>query len=163
MIILIIKLYQNNSNNKYVNKDITLISTLESVSFRHDVDILEPTIILDGWLEPYFKLVNYLYIERYGRYYYVTGIKALTGQRVEISLQCDELMSWKDIFLNLPATIGRQSNIFDTYLKDNEFLVEGYSRVQTMNFPYGLNNQECYLLMTNGSSIIENGGDENVS
>jgi len=151
--------YINNSDNRVVNKQLIPVINNVDIVFKSDTDIYKPTLIISNINS--IENANYLYIEDLDRYYYINE-KEQSQQMIYLYCITDVLMTYSNYIKELYGTIRRQSNIFDTYLKDNEFLVEGYSRVQTMNFPYGLNNQECYLLMTNGSSIIENGGDENV-
>ena len=94
-----LKLYNNNSNTNVVNKNITLIDTLE-FNLKIDNSILQPVLILKN-----YSSGNYCYIKEFNRYYYITDIKLLTGRLYQLQLDIDVLMTYKsDIMANPIST-----------------------------------------------------------
>ena len=93
-----LKIYNNNSNNNVLNKNITLIDTLE-FNLKIDNSILQPVLILKNYSQG-----NYCYIKEFNRYYYITDIKLLTGGLYQLQLDIDVLMTYKDVIINNPIT-----------------------------------------------------------
>ena len=93
-----LKIYNNNSNTNVLNKDITLIDTLE-FNLKMDNSILQPILILKN-----YSMGNYCYIKEFKRYYYITDIKMLTGGLYQLQLDIDVLMSYKNEIMINPIT-----------------------------------------------------------
>ena len=93
-----LKIYNNNSNTNVLNKNITLVDTL-NFNLKADNSILQPILILKN-----YSVGNYCYIKEFERYYYVTDIKLLTGGLYQLQLDVDVLMSYKDVIMNNPIT-----------------------------------------------------------
>lgn len=96
-----LKIYNNNSNNNVLNKNITLVDTLE-FNLKIDNSILQPVLILKN-----YKSGNYCYIEKFNRYYYITDIKLLTGGLYQLQLDVDVLMTYKDIIMTKPISTSK--------------------------------------------------------
>ena len=96
-----LKIYNNNSNTNVLNKNITLVSTLD-FSLKIDNSILQPVLILKNYSNG-----NYCYIEEFKRYYYITDIKLLTGGLYQLQLEVDVLMTYKDVIMNNPITTSK--------------------------------------------------------
>ena len=73
-----------------------------------EVDTIDGDIVIDS---PSILKFNYIYIEDFARYYYVSDIVIQRTGLYVVSLVVDPLMSFKDNLLNLPAFIER--NEFD--------------------------------------------------
>ena len=93
-----LKIYNNNSNNNVLNKNMTLVDTLE-FNLKIDNSILQPVLVLKN-----YNKGNYCYIKEFGRYYYITDIKLLTGGLYQLQLDVDVLMTYKDVIINNPIT-----------------------------------------------------------
>lgn len=93
-----LQLYYNNSNNKVLNKKITLINTLE-FNLKIDNSILQPVLILKNYSEG-----NYCYIKELKRYYYISDIKMLNGGLYQLQLDIDVLMTYKNDIMTNPIT-----------------------------------------------------------
>ena len=93
-----LKIYNNNSNNNILNKNITLVDTLE-FKLKIDNSILQPVLILKNYSKG-----NYCYIKEFKRFYYITDIKLLTGGFYQLQLDVDVLMTYKDVIMNNPIT-----------------------------------------------------------
>lgn len=93
-----LQIYNNNSNTNVLNKNITLVNTLD-FSLKTDNSILQPVLILKN-----YNSGNYCYIEQFKRYYYITDIKLLTGGLYQLQLEVDVLMTYKDIIMKNPIS-----------------------------------------------------------
>ena len=93
-----LKIYNNNSNNNVLNKNLTLVDTLE-FKLKIDNSILQPVLILKNYSQG-----NYCYIKEFKRFYYITDIKLLTGGLYQLQLDVDVLMTYKDVIMNNPIT-----------------------------------------------------------
>lgn len=141
-----ITFYQNKSDPRTVNKDITEVISMEG-SFRSAVDVTAPvfTIKAGDLLN-----VNYCYIEKFGRFYYVENIKAVVTGLYEISCKVDVLMTYKEQFLPISAIIEKQESEYNLYLNDGTFKVYQNPMLATINFPAGFSAQS-YVLAVAGS------------
>ena len=93
-----LQIYNNNSNNNVLNKNLTLVDSLE-FNLKIDNSILQPVLILKNYSQG-----NYCYIKEFKRYYYITDIKLLTGGLYQLQLDVDVLMTYKDVIMNNPVT-----------------------------------------------------------
>lgn len=96
-----LQIYNNNSNTNVLNKNITLVNTLD-FSLKIDNSILQPILILKN-----YSSGNYCYIEKFNRYYYITDIKLLTGGLYQLQLDIDVLMTYKDIIMINPISTSK--------------------------------------------------------
>ena len=96
-----LQIYNNNSNTNVLNKNITLVNTLD-FSLKIDNSILQPVLILKN-----YSSGNYCYIEKFKRYYYITDIKLLTGGLYQLQLEVDVLMTYKTEIMNNPITTSK--------------------------------------------------------
>ena len=96
-----INFYKNTSDNNVLNKNITLIST-HNIKLKDECNIMTPSILIHGDIS---NDINYAYIEKWGRYYYVRDKKSLNNGIYEINLTVDVLMSHKDKILESDGII----------------------------------------------------------
>ena len=105
--------YQNNSDKRYLTKNLSNGKTYSGLIIKDSLDVLNPTFRLqvsNDSINMIMGFYNYMYIEDLNRYYYITDRKLLNGMIAEISAHEDVLMSFQGI-RNLDATITRQENI----------------------------------------------------
>ena len=69
-----INFYKNTSDNNVLNKNITLIST-HNIKLKDECNIMTPSILIHGDIS---NNINYAYIEKWGRYYYVRHKKSIS-------------------------------------------------------------------------------------
>lgn len=111
-----VKLYNNASDNRVVHKAITQIGTDRTCQITENCDVTNPRIILN--MNAGDISANYMYIQDFNRYYYITGITILNGNQTEITGHCDVLMSFWNSFKNSQCTAGRSSSNYDDYIDD---------------------------------------------
>lgn len=129
-----IDLYQNTAERNRVDKInyLTLQGTLQG-ALRGECSLTSPVITLELDDVPTF---NYVYIEKFGRWYYVTDITSLRANLWMISLTVDVLMTYKDGIQMCSAFIDRNENSYDPFIVDNKLpLKQGQTITE-----YTLNN-----------------------
>ena len=146
-----INFYKNTSNNNVLNKNITLIST-HNIKLKDECNIMTPSILIHGDIS---NDINYAYIEKWGRYYYVRDKKSLNNGIYEIFLKVDVLMSFKEKILNLQCIIDKQqdSTNINKYYDDGSFTVSSKEFIETINFPNGFNDNGKFILITAGGGV----------
>lgn len=148
-----IKLCSSTSEIVAINKDISIIDDV-SATIKGALSVENPVLILQykSNIQPN---VNYVYIQEYNRYYFVTDIINLTGGRYEIHCKVDVLMSFKDDILNLSCIVDKQSSKDNAnmYLDDGSFVVQSKEFVNTINFPRGFNDNGEFILITAGGGV----------
>ena len=146
-----INFYKNTSDNNVLNKNITLISTY-NIKLKDECNIMTPSILIHGDIS---NDINYAYIEKWGRYYYVRDKKSLNNGIYEIFLKVDVLMSFKEKILNLQCIIDKQqdSTNINKYYDDGSFTVSSKEFIETINFPNGFNDNGEFILITAGGGV----------
>ena len=126
-------LYNNLSDKRQINKNITELSTVE-IKLKNDGEIIKPTIILSaGFLPP---AANYAYISDLHRYYFIDGQKIIPGNQLELSLSVDVLMSWKSAILNSSVIAERTSNKYNKYIPDKIPMLSRQNNIFKAFTPY---------------------------
>ena len=81
-----------------------------TITFKDDnIDIINPTIIISSDISA-LKDYNYVYLPNLNRYYFINGFSSLFGNRTELSLSVDVLMSWQSDILNMSVIAARSTN-----------------------------------------------------
>ena len=146
-----INFYKNTSDNNVLNKNIKLIST-HNIKLKDECNIMTPSILIHGDIS---NDINYAYIEKWGRYYYVRDKKSLNNGIYEIFLKVDVLMSFKEKILNLQCIIDKQQDLtnINKYYDDGSFTVSSKEFIETINFPNGFNDNGEFILITAGGGV----------
>lgn len=129
-----INLYQNTAEVNRVDKGNYLVGvgTL-SGALRDECSLTSPVITIELNDMPSF---NYVYIDKFLRWYYVTDITSLRANLWAISLSVDVLMTYKDGIYNCSAFIDRNEEDYDPLIVDNKLpLKQGQTITE-----YTLNN-----------------------
>ena len=139
--------YTISDDNNKVSKSLGTGTTYNGVVMKEPTDVIAPTIRITSTGN--LSNVNYCYIERYGRYYFVDKIVAVNNGLWELTCRCDVLMSWKTGITSLTGTLERSETVFNGYLNDPKYKALAYRNIVTKQFPTALNN-DCFILMTVG-------------
>ena len=141
-------LYTNNSDKRYINKNLTILNQDMTCELKDDTDLIRPTLIFDYSHVPY---CNYIWLSELARYYFV---KNRTYSQGRVYLECEEdyICSWKASLLAQNVILKRNENIFNQKQEDDKWCVYGYTAVRTINFPSGFNEntQEFVLGVAGG-------------
>ena len=143
-----LKLYRCSDENERVDKSPTLLRTVsgkakDSVSITRPVFIIE-TISVNG--------LNYLYCTEYGRYYYITDIVTMTGNRIALHCKCDVLMSFRSQIRSCTAIINKQEgeDKSSKYIDDGSYVTQCNEVIQAIEFPNALNGEQTILITAGG-------------
>ena len=144
-------LYNTTSDNRVLNKHITLIKEINA-ELKDADDVISPTLKIQRFKD--WEKVNYIYIKSFNRYYYVNTIKQLLGNTILLDCSVDVLMSNKNAIRNLTCIIDKQENssttYSDKYLDDGSFITECRTFNSILNFPQGFNDDGEFILITAG-------------
>ena len=140
-----VKLYKISDDERVVTKSLGTAKEYDCV-IRNEAEILAPEIRIQTTdnLSDY----NYMYIERYGRYYYIkpsTGPNGLWRMKGRV----DVLMSHRSELLALTGTLVRSETVYNGYLNDPEYKALAYRKIVTKQFPHAMTS-DCFILMTVG-------------
>ena len=150
-----INLYQNSAEITRVDKTgyLNNIGMLRG-TLRSECSIIRPSIIIEQQNLPVF---NYVYIQAFNRYYFVTGITSGAYRMWRIDLSTDVLMTYKDGIALLTAIIARQENDYNDNLIDAEVPTEKQQTITYEEIPNTvLNTQEesdnhCFVVTVVGA------------
>lgn len=128
-------LYTNSSDNRVVNKSLTQIglSTVSAV-FKGDGNMITP--VLELAYDANFMACNYIYIDIFSRYYYVTKM-TVSQQRLIFECRIDVLQSHASAIAGFYALVARQADRekqANLYLHDKEFRALAYKDTETIVF-----------------------------
>lgn len=143
-----IELYTNNSDDRVVTKNITLINTLTG-TLRKECSMLDPVIEIEGMSNATAAICNYAKIASFGRYYFVKNI-TLKGNLWVLTMHVDVLASWQTPLKSLDAVIARNENRYNLYLQDGFFKTYQNPHVSIKAFPGGFTDH-TYILAVAGS------------
>ena len=152
-----VTLYKNTSDKRNLNKVITEIKSV-SATAKGEINIIFPTLILEYFSNDF----NYCYISDFNRYYFVKSITLLTGQRVQIDLTVDVLMSYKEEIKKLTVNVLRYENIEPTYLTDSRIPLFSDTVQKVIEFPENIFNLENPSENSKNFLLTVAGGDFNV-
>ena len=142
-----IELYINTSDGNRVDKELELITTLVG-SLKDSSSILDPVITIEL---SSIGNINYIFIQEFGRFYYITNITSVRNGIWTISCHVDVLMSWRYEIRRTGCVISRQENastLGNLYLDDDRFLVTSKRKFSLMTFPYRMTTGSDSFVLT---------------
>lgn len=119
-----IYLYKNNSDVRKMNKQLNLLKQIEKYNLKENCTLENPTIILSNMnVADIISDINYCYIAKFKRYYFVTQVRYCVGNTIELECEIDVLKTaWKQI-KGKSFLIDRQENIYSPMIEDTELPV----------------------------------------
>ena len=155
-----VTLYTTTDDARTVNKTLTLVKSV-SATPTEPMNVLRPTVIVN--MDSAVLSSNYAYISELNRYYYITGMELLHGERVLLSCSVDVLKTYAaaltdcDCIVSRSESIGAPSEIPDKNLPINPNMQDVYSIVfdaDPFNIDLNANGVKCWQLTTNGGERI---------
>ncbi len=142
-----VKLYKYTGEPEVVDKQLNEQgATTLSCEFRDEQNVLQPTLTCTAASMPD---VNYMYIARYGRYYWIREIETFPNGKWLIHARVDVLKSYAAGIKALTGTVTRQESLANGYLPDERYKAKGYKAIVTKTFPAGM-TADSIILMTVG-------------
>lgn len=101
---------------------------------------------------PLLYKYNYMYIEEFGRYYFIDDIVSVRNRLWTIHATVDVLMSFSSDILSTECIIDKveNENVANLYLDDGSFVMDSRKYNEVKEFPNGLNETGQYILICAG-------------
>lgn len=141
-----ITLYSYTTSPNTVGKGAVQVETLSGV-FRDTVSIANPTFTIERTSPIGF---NYVYIEAFDRFYYVTGVSTDLHGIVTVSCTADPLETNASAIAQMNAIIRRQENQYNLYLDDGIFKAYQNTKHKLIAFPNSF-TEYSYILALAGN------------
>lgn len=123
-----VSFYRNNSDNRYLTKDLSLLAEDINCSIYMPCDRLNPVLILDkDTVQNVLTQCNYCTIQEFGRKYFITDISGAAGNRVELNCHVDVLGTYDEEIRECPIVAARSSNQANYYLQDDMRIFNTYT------------------------------------
>lgn len=144
-------LYKTESAPNVVNKKLTEVAHYTSVRLLDDTSVLTPTIeVQESTNIDNLWNINYFYIPKFKRYYFVTDLKATAGM-FQISGRVDVLKTYEDEINLSSQIISRQQNLQDKYLHDSMIPISDKQEVIETEFGETFDDSNSlFILVTTG-------------
>ena len=145
-------LYTNSSSTKVVDKQLTAVLSV-SGSLRDGASVLDPEILIETDLsDTQLGAINYMYVQAFHRYYFVTDMRMETTGLWLISGHVDVLMTYRAQIRNQNAIVARQEGVYNMYLDDGWFTA--YQKPLVFTHPFSISSPfatHSYVLIIAGS------------
>lgn len=138
-----ITFYNNVSETTAIDKIINEIYSI-SGALNDESSLLDPIIIFRG-IDEYIGVINYAYIEEFGRYYFITNIDSVRNNLWRLSFHVDVLYTYREQIKGNYAVIERNEIQYDLKLNDGIFKTQQNPRIVQKSFPSGFNQWNFVL------------------
>lgn len=143
-----ITLQYNKSANNRLTKNVTDIAELEG-ELRQETSIIDPIILIETTMAN-MRGCNYFTIPTFGRKYFITNIRSIRNNLVEISGHCDVLSTYAKDIRECTAITRRQEKKYNLLLNDGSLKVYQDPVIRVKQFPSGFLKNPEYVLAVAG-------------
>lgn len=111
-----------------------------------------PVIEIEKASNPITYDYNYMYIDEFKRYYYITDIVNVSANRWEIHAHVDVLFSFIGDIRKMRVIIDKSEDETNAnmYMNDGSFVMDSRKYDEIKRFPSGLNENGSYILICAG-------------
>ena len=143
-----IVLYNNQEELNKISKSPALVMTLTG-ELREETDLVDPVIVVEynGTLTN----VNYMRVETFNRWYFITKIESVRTGLWRIYAHCDVLKTYAQAILGTECVVARSETRYNLNINDDMFKVYSNPRIQIANFPNKFSGED-YVLVMNGAN-----------
>ena len=138
-----VALQSNASPKNQIDKSVTCVLSV-SGTLKEGTSVIDPVILVQAPLST-LVTANYMAISAFGRSYFITDIRSIRNDLVEISGHVDVLSTYAACIRGNNAIIYRQENDWNLYLDDGSFQIYQNPSVLTRPFPSGFSTLEFVL------------------
>lgn len=143
---MVVKLYTNFSDNKKLNKELVLLSTINATLKSPENSVEDIEIIVEN-----FNInCNYIYVGDFSRYYFVTEKIPCTGHQTKLVCHVDGLMSHKTDLMSTPCIVKRSTNSGSNLIVDSKAVLQNDSIYDIYNFSNGFPSTNKHVLAVCG-------------
>lgn len=143
-----VNLYTISDDRNKLSKSLGTPTSFTSYILKDPTDVIRPVLRIQSADNLSGK--NYVYIERYGRYYFIENIVATPNNFWELHCKVDVLMSFKTQIQALKGTVTRGEKLFNGYLNDPEYKAYAYTETIVRRFPQNFEGTDALILLTVG-------------
>ena len=145
-----IVLMNNQEELNKISKSPVTVMTLNG-TLREETDLVDPVINIEynGTLTN----VNYMYIQEFSRYYFITKIESVRNNLWRIYAHCDVLKTYSEAILGTPCVVARSENRYNLYLNDSAFKAYSNPRLQIAKFPQKFTGEDYVLIMKGAQAV----------
>ena len=147
-----INLFTCTAENERVNKtDFLSNRFVMEGTLRDASSVIDPVIMVEK-TNPAKVHYNYMYIEEFGRWYYINDIISVRNNLWEIHAHVDVLYTWGADIASMEGVADKLEG-FDNanvYFDDGSFVMDCRNDIQVKEFPNGLNENGSYVLICAG-------------
>lgn len=143
-----VALQSNSSPKNQLDKSVSGVLSV-SGTLKEGTSVIDPVILIQAPLSTLVN-ANYMTISAFGRSYFITDIRSIRNDLVEISGHVDVLSTYAAGIRGNNAIIYRQENDWNLYLDDGSFQIYQNPSVLTRPFPSGFSTLE-FILAVAGS------------
>lgn len=120
-------------------------------NIKNSSSIIDPIILIEK-TNPAIQNYNYMYIEEFGRWYFINDIISVTNTTWEIHAHVDVLFSWYVDIASSECIIEKyeQFNDSNLYYDDGSFIADCRKTLELKEFPNGFNENGEYILICAG-------------
>lgn len=137
--------------DNYFIRSITGLYQIELVSeFNNDASDKQ-------MLKPTESGLNYVYVPKFGRYYFVDDIYFDNAMRMTLKCTCDVLYTYKGLITGATQIVTRQANEYNGLYPDSKFPILAKKKLIPINIggsPFSSNDmasgKKCIVLTVNG-------------
>lgn len=147
-----INLFTCTAERNRVNKDSYLTNRfVMDGSIKNTTSTTNINILVEK-TNPVIYKYNYMYIEEFGRYYFINDIVNVNANMWEIHAQVDVLQTFKNDIKTSYGVIDKyeQQNDSNVYFDDGSFIMDARKDVQLIPFANGFNDNGSYILICAG-------------
>ena len=138
-----VALQSNSSPKNQLDKSVSGVLSV-SGTLKEGTSVIDPVILVQAPLSTLVN-ANYMTISAFGRFYFITDIRSIRNDLVEISGHVDVLSTYAAGIRGNNAIIYRQENDWNLYLDDGSFQIYQNPSVLTRPFPSGFSTLEFVL------------------
>ena len=142
-----IKLYNIDDDNEKIQKSLGTATEFSNCTIKETTDVTRPVVRIQTSTN--LSHFNYMYIDRYSRYYYIERIETTPTGMWVLHTRCDVLKTYASQILALDGTITRSETLWNTYLNDPQYKALAYRKIVTKKFPNAVSD-DTFILMTVG-------------
>lgn len=142
--------YNNSSQKNRLDKDLAQVVTMTG-ALRNTCSIINPVIQIYEPNNLLFLNTNYMYIQAFGRYYFINNIISVKNNLFEVHAHVDVLSTYKQQIRANDAVIARNENKYNLLLQDDDFAVYNNRIAYTQNFPSGLTSDHFVIALAGSS------------
>ena len=144
-----VALQRNDSEPNRVVKNVTTLGTMTG-ALKDGTSIINPVIIFQAGIAD-LKACNYMTIADFNRSYFVTDVRSIRDQLVEVHAHTDVLTSWHTTLGECRCIVSKNERPegYNLLLNDGTLKTYAYDKKATIPFPQGFSGY-TYILAVAG-------------